>query len=172
MHTLLYNADSNRGTGREGVRRGGGRGRRRNRRVVESDSSDNEESAEEVPEDDAESEPEDDTESEPDSDNVDNCSGSASDASSSDDEVGVSFEVGNKVRNIRGLNGVVTAVVGKLYDVKYTDGRTDRLKRNQLKAPVVRKSSAPRLSSAGNYSIIAHHADQWVGSSSILGQTT
>ena len=37
---------------------------------------------------------------------------------------------------------------------------------NQLKAPVVRKSSAPRLSSAGNYSIIAH-ADQWVDSSSI-----
>ena len=60
------------------------------------------------------------------------------------------------MRNIHGLNGIVTAVNGRLYNVKYIDGRTDRLQSMYLRPQVVRnRVGSNRAMTAGSHTYVA-----------------
>lgn len=81
---------------------------------------------------------------------------SSDEFSSSDGEDEMQFKVGEKVRNIHGLNGIVTAVNGRLYNVKYIDGRTDRLQSMYLRPQVVRnRVGSNRAMTAGSHTYVA-----------------
>jgi hypothetical protein len=73
------------------------------------------------------------------------------------------FNVGDRVRNVFGLHGIVTSFAAGYYDVKYIcDGETQLLRGNVLKlAPV---SSRCRKSEP-NYEIVQEPVKEWVSGS-------
>ena len=82
-----------------------------------------------------------------------------SDSDSEDERAPLLFEVGDKIRNLYGLNGVVTLRRGHRYDVRYNDGRKDYGLKQSLLKPHVTVCRKKKYSSSETWTNVVGAVD-------------